>query len=454
MLRKLGFWKKNIDRLIKSGIEDNLLTIKDTFDTTEKHFLITGFKTSTKKDRIDLFFNKDLKDNLFIKSQETGKFVNRYVVYDIDMFKDCSNADVMKLYELFKLYSYKKEKLNESYQITFKELKSYLDMVDKSVSAGKGKRKIKNESYKDYNVFKKMILNPAIKYINDHTDIVVTILDEVRKKGEYELNGVKKEFVDVNTITFLIDNKTKVSSSLPVIHEISLEIGKSLESVNDMIVKTTQDLCNSGVKIEEAQVAVLYKVCKDIVLVKLVLWSTSREKNINDIGALAYRRIHDAVIKGNTKTLKASLQLEYTKVRDVIAKKEKTKNITLDKADLGNKELVEVYDLAKKWTTRITKEDVHAMKLALMEYHVFQIKAAANYAINVKSKEGKFISSFKYIKKCLDKKMFGDRESYAYMEKLKAGELEVSVDNQLSGVESFDTKNDEAFNFDTLRGRM
>lgn len=439
------YLKDSIDRLIKTGMKENLLTLIETKEETERHFLITGFKTSVKKDTVEIFFNKDLTEKIFVRSLDDKKVINRYIIYDITMFRDCANADIMALYELFKLYSYKKEKFNQSYVTTVADLKKHLDITHTKVKAGKGKQKMKSESYKDYKEFKHSILSPAIKFINKYTDITVKILSEARQKSVYTLNGIEKSFTDVTDISFLIENKINSKYS-NVAYEIAMESGNDLESIKETISKNTIVLNNAGIEIDEKQVAVLLKLCNDISLVKLVLWEASRIDDVKDIGAFAYSRIKKAKEDNTLKVLKTGLKYSYSKTVKP-TKKEKV-DYKLDKIDSKDAALVELYNLYRSSTGHITAKDVDMIKRAMTEFYNFQIKNAINYAVTTKSKEGKKINSFKYIETCLQRRMFGDRVSYDATPEIKANKI-IEINNS-----SYEDDNDESYDFSKLPRRM
>ena len=433
------YLKDSIDRLIKSGMKENLLTLTSTKDETEKHFLITGYKTSVKKDTIELFFNKDLMDKIFVNSlDDDRRFMNRYVIYDVTMFKDCSNADTLFLYEFFKLYVYKKEKYNQAFKTTVDELKKLLDINHKVVNAGKGKQKIKLESYKDYKTFKHFVLSPALKFINKHTDITVKIISEERREAQYTLNGVTKTIKEVDDIVFLIERKSDSKYSSSIAHEIAMETGNNLESVKEIIVKNTEILNKAGINVDKKQVAVLLKLCNDISLVKLSLWDATRIDAVNDIGAFAYSKIKTAKENKELKVLKTRLKESYDSSRKI--KKKKPTKYKLDNIDSKDASLVELYNLYNDLIGNVTEKDVAMMKRAMTEFHNFQIKNAILYAVKFKNKKGEKINSFKYIATCLNKRIFWDRASYNNIS-----------DNTNKVIEISNPYEEDAFDFDKFR---
>ena len=211
-----------IDRILKDGISESILTLKNTEEESNVKVFLVGYKTSTKTDTIKLEINPYFLSYIattYVKNDEM-KF-NRYIRYDFNMLRGCKSTYTVALYELLNLYSYKEGK--HLYDITFDALKEFLDITHRNVAVKKSnnqikpkangekrKRKLTKETYMDYKEFKHSILSPALKYINENTDMSVSIVKEDRCKKTYSIDGEEKEVYSADKIYFKIVKKEEM----------------------------------------------------------------------------------------------------------------------------------------------------------------------------------------------------------------------------------------------------
>lgn len=410
--------KRSLDRLIKDGMKNNLIESesKDEFGiTTEGNFLITGFKTSTKTNKVTITFNSYFNSKILVKYNDLAKdeFIsNRYIKYNMGMFDDCSNSDTLALYELFNLYSYKEDEL---FVITLSELKKYLDIKHQNVNSGKGKRKIKNETYLDYKIFKRTILSPSLKYIREKTDIDVVITKEERRKYTYVLNGEEKTVSDVDKICFRIKKKLKdVSLYQDTFFDMAAEFGTSVEKISEAIKKATAIMREeNGIDIEEVQVVGLFKVCEDINLVRAALIDANSKSAIKNKGGYAYETILRVMQNNEEESYKKKIRAYYLAQKE---KKDKKPVYKLTKQDRSFKSLVEIYEFYLETTGYVSEEDVNKMTRCLIKYTPETIKRSILNSSRYLEKNNRVLNGFGYVEMMLENNAFTRKEKQDIVE--------------------------------------
>lgn len=396
----LGYKTENLSdtkdvfsRLIKNGAKECWKTIENSKDRTAERILITSFDVSAKYNYIKISFNKTLMNNILVTKENK----TRYITYDFSMFKNCSKADTLALYELFKLYSFKQSGV---FDITFDNIKRFLNIEHRNVPTKKGKRKLTNETYMDYNLFKKKILSPSIKYINENTDLKITIIKENRKKHTYSVNNEEKVITTLDKIWFKIEEKKDFVKTSTVINDISVKVGASYSEIEEKVNFVTKTIGEYGIDVDFNQIAVLTRLCLDFKLVKYVLLEAYENEKIIDKGAFAYSRIIDLVENKETESYK-------TIMADRFENNNKNKeDYSLTKEQLANEDLVNICELYKLYSGRLVEQDVDGIIRCLSKHNTVKIIAAINALFPKMRKKGKTINSFKFIEYMLDKGTF------------------------------------------------
>lgn len=393
--------KDSISALIKKGIKETLVTVSDSNDELERKMLITEYKTSLKRNEIIIFFNKELLSRMYIKyKDENGDICkNRYIYYNLEMFRGCSNLYTYYLYELFKLYSYKKD----TYDLTFEELKSYLNIEHKNVEGNNELKNIKNKSYVDYKIFKRTILSPAIKYINENTDLNIDIIKEIKNKAKYIFNGKENEVVSLERIFFKISNKKNSPYKVGIMSELAKFYRESIEESELRIENLRRALKKEKINVSKNQIVVLILSCKDETLVKFVLLEGRDKKKVTNLGAYAYKKINMLLDNDEVEKYKKIMIEKYKNNKKKIKKFELTEEMKKDE------KLVRIYEVYKINKDSVTENDVKAMMDCLLKYSDERIISAINICFDEAVKKGITINSFNYVKKMLEDGRFNGR---------------------------------------------
>lgn len=403
--------KKNIDRLLNNGLKENLITVLDNAQETEKRFLITGYKTSTKTDKITIFFNKYFASMILVNyTEKDGMYSvnNRFIKYDLNMFLGCSSANTLAIYELLNLYSYKKDSV---FSISYDDLRKYLDIKDSKVNAGRGKSRIKFESYLSYKNFKHDILTPAVEYINNNTDIKVTVVKEDKIKYTYELNKEKKVVSSVDKIYFKIDRKEEKKYNINPITDLASDMNLSIEEALQGVRYLQNYLKEKdGIYLEELQVINLYKISnQDATLVRCAVLD-AKYKSVDDIGAYAYTIIKKVIAEESIESYKTQIRKITKAVKDSKKRNKEKEVFKLEGLNATSPSLVEVYEYYLDLTGMVSEEDVDRMSRCLISYNVASIKKAILNSYKILSKKGNDLKSFKYVETMLNKNVFNGRK--------------------------------------------
>ncbi|WP_066895985.1 replication initiation protein [Clostridium nigeriense] len=402
--------KDSISALIKKGIKETLVTVYDSNDELERKILITEYKTSLKRNEIIIFFNKELLSRMYIKyKDENGNICsNRYIHYNLEMFRGCSNLYTYYLYELFKLYSYKKV----TYDLTFEQLKSYLNIEYKNVEGNNELKNTKNKSYVDYKIFKRTILSPAIKYINENTDLNIDIIKEIKNKRKYIFNGKENEVVSLERIFFKISNNKNSKYKVGIMSDLAKLYGESIEESELRIEKLREALKNEKVYVDKNQIVVLILSCKDETLVKLALLEGRDKKKVTNLGGYVYNRISELLENDEVDNYKKVMIEKYkNNIKKIKNNKKKIKNKQFELTEEMRKDekLVRIYEVYKINKGSVMENDVKAMMDCLLKYNYERIESAIHICFNEAINKGIIINSFNYIKKMLEDGRFNGR---------------------------------------------
>lgn len=388
--------KRSIDRLLNNYVKENIISIKDSTSIEINESLIKRFKTSIKRNTITIYFNNVFTNDILIKYKDDNNEVNynRYIKYNYDMFFQCKNAYTLALYELLKLYSYKK-----SYNITLKDLKKYLGIYCMEGDSEEKNEEATSISYLEYKDFKKTILSPAIKYINNNTDIEVSIIKEDKVKRKCVILGKEKVFWDAEKVNFEI----KVTKESNYLEEFANDVGIEIKKIRPFIKYAIDELIKFNIVVNEDEVISLFRLCKDMNLVIYSIIESASKKNTKTLIGRSYNTIERVLSNGEVEIYKKRMKL-YCK--DIKKKQSKKQHSELVGEDSRNKVLVDIYEEYKFFAYIVTEDDIEKMKVCLIQYNNEKIKKYIRESGKMLLKSNKNLYGFGFVKKMLDNGVF------------------------------------------------
>lgn len=370
--------KESVQQLLKNIKANKTLTLKDGEYDFDDEFMISGIAMDMKKKTITLRFSSNLAELFFlleeyvdendeiktrIKKDKTRGKTTQYISYDMIMFKNTNSGFIIRLYEIFKLFSYKGD---NGFFIKIEELKKMLYMKN-------------NESYKAFAVFNDKILKPAIEYINKHTDLKVDLDIKKCKKVAFKIvlkdvdgnillnkNGQArtKTQYKIETIAFII--KLKEESQVKELDSIAMSLDEMVYSPVDdrkafiSLIKNKLDATNNIVTYKQIETLIKKgKGNKDLIFAAIIVSFKSKTRR-QDIMSYAYGVLEEAekdvnkrikllnsikeMRKHNKKEQNNTTKTSVAKKVNLVSNIEK-KNI-IDYNDLGTLATV-IYNLLK-----------------------------------------------------------------------------------------------------------
>ena len=280
-----------------------------------------------------------------------------------------------------------------------KDLKKYLGIYCMEGDSEEKNEEATSISYLEYKDFKKTILSPAIKYINNNTDIEVSIIKEDKVKRKCVILGKEKVFWDAEKVNFEI----KVTKESNYLEEFANDVGIEIKKIRPFIKYAIDELIKFNIVVNEDEVISLFRLCKDMNLVIYSIIESASKKNTKTLIGRSYNTIERVLSNGEVEIYKKRMKL-YCK--DIKKKQSKKQHSELVGEDSRNKVLVDIYEEYKFFAYIVTEDDIEKMKVCLIQYNNEKIKKYIRESGKMLLKSNKNLYGFGFVKKMLDNGVF------------------------------------------------